>query len=63
MEGRSGGNLGEKPEEAELTLRPRWRQWRLPNRRSGVASSARDGPREHAAHEGRVTVLELRRRV
>jgi hypothetical protein len=27
---RSGGNLGTKPGEAELTMRPRWRQWRLP---------------------------------
>jgi hypothetical protein len=27
---RSGGNLGTKPGEAELTLRPRWRQWWLP---------------------------------
>jgi hypothetical protein len=59
---RSGGNLGRKPREAELTVRLRWRQWRLPNRRSGAVSGARDRPRELAARAGRVAVLELGRR-
>jgi hypothetical protein len=33
-----------------------------PNRRSGAASGAREGPHELAAHAGRVRVLQLRRR-
>jgi hypothetical protein len=34
-------------------VRPRWRQWRLLNRRSGAMSGARDGPHELAARAER----------
>jgi hypothetical protein len=50
------------PGEADLTVRPRWRQWRFPNWRSGAVSGAQDGPHELAAWVGRVMVLELGQR-
>jgi hypothetical protein len=62
--GKSGAEeiWAEKLGEAELTVRPRWQQWRLPNWESGVKSSARDEPHDLTARAGRVMVLEVGRR-
>jgi hypothetical protein len=45
---RRGGKLGGKPGEVELTVKPRWWQWRLQIRRGGTVSGARDRSRELA---------------